>query len=121
MMSDRTVTLPLHAIAHGRAGDKGNRLSVSVIAHDPAFWPVIEQQVTPERIQALFAHRNVTDVRRYVLPKLQAMNFVVEDALEGGVNASLGIDTHGKSLSYLVLEMPVEVPEDLMPEPIVPV
>ena len=115
-MSNCVVTLPLHAIAHGRAGDKGNRLNVSVIAHEPEFWPVIRDQVTAERIRKLFAYRRVTEVRRYELPKLGALNFVVEDALEGGVNSSLGLDTHGKSLSYLVLGMLVEVPENLMPK-----
>ncbi len=109
--------LPLHAIAHGRAGDKGNRLNVSVIAHEPEYWPILLEQVTEERVRDLFAHRLVTEVRRYEVPRLKALNFVIEDALEGGVNSSLGIDTHGKSLAYLVLGLTVEVSEDLSPRP----
>lgn len=107
-MSD-VISTRLHAIAHGRSGDKGNRLNVNVIAYDPKHWPVLLSEVTADRVRALFAHRGVTQVTRYELPKLHALNFVIEDALEGGVNSSLGVDTHGKCLSYLVLGMDVRV------------
>ncbi len=114
-------TIKLHALAHGRSGDKGNRLNVNVIAYDPRHWPVLLEQVTAERVAALFAHRGVTNVQRYELPRLGALNFVIEDALEGGVNSSLALDTHGKCLSYLVLDLDVLVPiepgDGLVPEP----
>ena len=61
----RLVTLPLHRIAHGRAGDKGNRLSVSVIAYHPDAWPVLLHEVTEARVLALFAHRGASRVTRY--------------------------------------------------------
>lgn len=109
-MSGGTRLAKLHAIAHGRSGDKGNRLNVNVIAYDERHWPILRDQVTAERVAALFAHRGVTDVQRYELPKLGALNFVIEDALEGGVNSSLAVDTHGKCLSYLVLGLDVLVP-----------
>lgn len=104
------ASLRLHAIAHGRSGDKGNRLNVNIIAYDEKHWPILLEQVTAERVAALFAHRGVTEVRRYELPRLGALNFVIEDALEGGVNSSLAVDTHGKCLSYLVLGMEIRVP-----------
>ncbi len=103
-------SVKLHAIAHGRSGDKGNRLNVNVIAYDPRHWPILLAEVTTARVQALFAHRGVTEVRRHELPLLHALNFVIEDALEGGVNSSLAVDTHGKCLSYLVLGMDVRMP-----------
>jgi hypothetical protein len=109
-----TLTLPLHRIAHGRAGDKGNRLNVSVIAYRPELFACLVEQVTEERVAALFAHRGATHVTRYVLPKLGALNFVVDEALDGGVNQALNLDAHGKTLSYLVLGMPVEVPRRLL-------
>lgn len=107
-MSARTVKL--HDIAHGRSGDKGNRLNVNIIAYRPEHWPILLAEVTEARVAALFAHRGVTKVTRYELPRLAALNFVIDDALEGGVNSSLGLDTHGKCLSYLVLGMDVRVP-----------
>lgn len=109
-MSAPLRTLRLHQIAHGRSGDKGNRLNINVIAYEQRHWPVLLAEVTAERVATLFAHRGVTQVTRYELPRLAALNFVIEDALEGGVNSSLGLDTHGKCLSYLVLGMDIRVP-----------
>ncbi|HTT36558.1 MAG TPA: hypothetical protein VMH32_02670 [Burkholderiales bacterium] len=110
------VEVPLHAVAHARAGDKGNRSNISVIPYLPeAFAPLVEQ-VTEERVLAVFAHKGATKVTRYLLPKLPAMNFVIDDALEGGVNASLCLDGHGKALSFLLLgDVKVRVPAECIP------
>lgn len=120
-MSAPLRTLRLHQIAHGRSGDKGNRLNINVIAYEQRHWPILLAEVTAERVAALFAHRGVSQVTRYELPRLGALNFVIEDALEGGVNSSLGLDTHGKCLSYLVLGMDIRVPvesgEGVLAEP----
>ncbi|MGV0908076.1 AtuA-related protein [Martelella sp. FOR1707] len=108
-------TVLLHQIAHGRSGDKGNRLNVNVIAYEPRHWDVLREQVTEERVAALFAHRGATRVKRYELPRLNALNFVIDDALEGGVNASLSTDTHGKCLSFLVLGLEIRLPAETAP------
>ena len=105
-----TVNVSLHEIAHGRAGDKGNRLNVSVIAYSPDAWPFILEQITVDKVQDLFRHRGATKVVRHVVENLQALNFVIDDALEGGVNSGLNVDTHGKSNSYRVLGLPVSLP-----------
>jgi hypothetical protein len=103
----------LHRIAHGRTGDKGDRSNISVIAYRRELYEVLVAQVTEARVGALFAHRRPTRVRRYLLPKLRAMNFVIDGVLDGGVNASLNLDTHGKALAFMLLEMPVEIPREL--------
>ena len=105
-MAPRTV--PLRSLAHGRTGDKGNRSNISVIALDPRDWDLLVAQVTEARVADLFAHRRPSAVRRYLLPKLAAMNFVLDDVLDGGVNGSLNLDTHGKTLAFLLLQMPIE-------------
>jgi len=107
---DTLVTVPLHRVAHGRAGDKGNRLNVSVIPYDSGAYALIAPQLSEQRVLEVFAHRGATRVRRYDLPLLPAFNFVIEDVLEGGVNGSLNVDGHGKSNSFLLLGMPVRVP-----------
>jgi hypothetical protein len=111
-MSD--VIVPLHAIAHARTGDKGNRLNIAVVAHAPEAWPVLVGQVTEARIGAVFAHRRPDKVTRHLLPNLHALNLVLDGVLEGGVNASLGLDGHGKTLSFLALSLPVTVPRDVL-------
>jgi hypothetical protein len=101
------ITVPLHLLAHARSGDKGNRSNISVIAYDPRAWETLLAQVTETRVAGLFAARRPTRTARYVLPKLHAMNFVLDDILDGGVNASLNLDTHGKTLSSLMLTLPI--------------
>lgn len=113
MTGQRLTTLSLHRIAHGRSGDKGNRLNISVIAYHPDAWPVLLDQVTEARVRALFAHRGASRVARYALPRLAALNFVIDDALEGGVNSGLALDTHGKASAFRLLTLPIEIAEDL--------
>jgi hypothetical protein len=101
-----TPTL-LHALAHARTGDKGNRSSISLVAYDAAHWPLLVEHVTEARVAQLFAFRRPSAVRRYLLPRLHAMNFVLDDVLDGGVNGALNLDSHGKSLSSLLLTLPI--------------
>ena len=107
---DTLVSVPLHSVAHGRAGDKGNRLNVSVLPYDPALYDLLAEQLTEARVLALYAHRSAARVTRYDLPLLPAFNFVIDDVLEGGVNGSLNLDGHGKSNSFILLGMEVRVP-----------
>ena len=111
-MSARASGQPrlLHDLAHGRSGDKGDRLNVSVIAYRPEDYPLLVEQVTEPRVAKLFADRAPTGVRRYLVPKLHAMNFVIDGVLDGGVNGSLNLDGHGKCLSFRVLSLPIEIP-----------
>lgn len=104
------IDVPLYRLAHARTGDKGNRSNISLIAYDARHFPLLVEQVTEERVAAHFAYRAPTVVVRYVLPKIAAMNFVLDDVLDGGVNDSLNLDMHGKALSFHLLTMTVQVP-----------
>lgn len=99
----------LHRIAHARAGDKGNRANISLICYDPGHYPLIRGQVTEAFVADLFSARRPSAVTRYELPQLGAMNFVIDDVLEGGVNSSLGLDGHGKALSFLLLSAEIDM------------
>lgn len=114
-MNGPTVAVALYRAAHSRTGDKGNRSNISLISWHPALWPVLVEQVSEDAVRRQFAHRRPTQVRRYLLPQLQAMNFVLDEVLDGGVNDSLNLDSHGKSLSYLLLDMQLELPAALLP------
>jgi hypothetical protein len=98
----------LRDIAHSRTGDKGNISNISVIAYDPAHWERILEKVTADRVKLHFAGLVAGEVIRYELPAIQALNFVMHDALGGGVTRSLSLDPHGKCLSSLMLTLPVE-------------
>ena len=110
---DSAQTVPLLHAAHGRTGDKGNRSNISVIAWHPHLYPLLVEQVTEEAVARQFRHRRHSGVKRYLLPQLHAMNFVLDDVLDGGVNDALNLDSHGKALSFLLLELPVSVPSAL--------
>jgi len=112
-MMNTPVEVPLYRVAHGRSGDKGDRSNISVIAWHPALYPLLLEQVTPAAVAAQFRHRAPTQVQRFLLPKLHAMNFVLDGVLDGGVNDALNLDTHGKALSFLLLDLPVRVPQAL--------
>ena len=95
-------------IAHARAGDKGNTSNVNVWAYDEADFDLLKKALTPERIKRAFAHLILGKIERYVIPHLHGLNFVMEGALEGGVNRSLNLDSHGKSWSYLCLGLEID-------------
>ena len=113
-MTMAAITVPLNRIAHGRTGDKGDRSNISVIAYRPEFFALLVEQVTEEAVAAHFAFRRPSKVARYVLPKLHAMNFVLDGVLDGGVNDSLNLDAHGKALSFHLLALRVRVPAELL-------
>jgi hypothetical protein len=105
----------LQHLAHCRSGDKGNTSNISVIAYEPRFYPLLKAQLTAENFKAHY-HGVVTGkVTRYDVDGLQALNFVAEGALGGGVSRSLCLDNYGKSISARVLSFELDVPESLKP------
>ena len=102
------MTRRIHDIAHARAGDKGNTSNVSVWVYDPNDYPLLKQVLTADRIKRAFPKLFTGSVTRYEMDNLHGLNFVMLDALEGGVNTSLNLDSHGKSFSYLILGLPLD-------------
>jgi hypothetical protein len=100
--------MKLREIAHSRTGDKGNTSNISVIAYDKSHYPLLREQVTAERVKALFAGIVDGEVVRYELPSVGALNFVMRKALGGGVTRSLALDAHGKGLSSALLDIDIE-------------
>ena len=113
-MAEHCVELQLHALAHARTGDKGNRLNISLIAYASALYPLLVEQVTEQAVAARFAHRRPSAVKRYELPKIHALNFVLDDVLDGGVTQALNLDSHGKTLSFHLLGLRIPVPAGLV-------
>jgi hypothetical protein len=101
----RFKKMKLLDIAHSRTGDKGNISNISLIVYDEKDYPLIKEKVTAEKVKEYFSDIVKGEVIRYELDNLWALNFVMYDALGGGVTRSLAIDKHGKSLSSALLEM----------------
>ncbi|CAN5146547.1 hypothetical protein BH10PLA2_BH10PLA2_25520 [soil metagenome] len=105
-MSDQQIRLA--EVAHGRSGDKGNHANVAILAYTPEGFRWLREQLTNSVVAAFFNGLGVTRVVRFEAEKLQAFNFVLENALGGGASRSLHTDTQGKSfaLTLLQLELP---------------
>ncbi|GAB4002720.1 hypothetical protein GCM10028807_61880 [Spirosoma daeguense] len=102
------MKIKLYDLAHSRAGDKGNTLTLSLIPYKPEDFELLRSQVTAEAVKQHLGAIVAGEVIRYELPNLPALHFVCQQALMGGVTTSLTMDTHGKSLSYALLEMQLE-------------
>ncbi len=98
----------LRDIAHTRTGDKGDRSTISVIAYDRQHFELLQKCLTPEKVLAHFEGIAKGPVFRYSLPQLGALNFVMHNALGGGVTRSLALDPHGKCLSAKLLSFKIE-------------
>ena len=108
MTATHTPSGTVRDIALARSGDKGNRATLSVIARNPADYPLLERTLTVERVRAQYQGIANGPVHRYPLPQLFAVHFVMHDALAGGVTRSLALDAHGKTLSAAVLDIPLD-------------
>lgn len=106
------MTVPLRAVAHARAGDKGDTSNVAVFAYEPDDYGLLRRELTDARVLGAFAPLGADGVTRYELPTLDGLNFVIEGTLDGGVTSSLRAEPHGKSLSFLLLRMELDVDPD---------
>ena len=98
-------------VAHARSGDKGDTANVGLIALRPEWYEVLQQQVTVERVGEHFRGMIEGDVERYELPNLNALNFLLHGALDGGGTLSLKTDAQGKVYSTALLRMTIDVPD----------
>jgi hypothetical protein len=107
------MKVTLHRIAHGRSGDKGDTVNVGVIARRPEFYDFLREQLTVERVRQHFGDLVRGDVQRFELPNLNALNFLLHEALGGGGTVSLMTDAQGKTFSTAMLRMQVDLPDNL--------
>ena len=99
-------------IAHARSGDKGDTANVGVIALRPEWYPVLVEQLTVDRVTEHFRGMITGDVQRFELPNLNALNFLLHGALDGGGTLSLKTDAQGKVYSTALLRMELDIPDD---------
>ena len=99
----------LRQIAHARSGDKGDILNISLIPYDDKYYELIKEQVTADKVKEQFKDLVKGNVTRYDLENIKSFNFVLSEALDGGVTRSLRLDKHGKMLSFLLLDIDVEI------------
>lgn len=104
----------LRDIAHARSGDKGNHANIGVIAYNQVGYDYLKKELTEKKMEKFFSSLSPRQVIRYELPNLLAFNFILEGVLDGGGSRSLRIDAQGKALGQAVLEMPLQLPADVL-------
>ncbi len=104
-------TIPLREIAHSRAGEKGNNSTISVISYNESDYAVLVDQVTVDAVRRVFGPITRGAIVRYEVPSIAALNFVLDEVLEGGRSRTLAFEESGKALSSLMLALPVQVAE----------
>jgi hypothetical protein len=101
----------LGELAHTRSGDKGDRSNIGVVANDAIFYPWLETHLTEQAVAKFLGPMGIGKVKRYELPGLGAFNFIIDRALAGGASRSVRIDTQGKALGTVLLELLIPAPE----------
>lgn len=102
--------IALREIAFARSGDKGNAANIAVFGRSAAAYAWLRDTLTAELVAAFFRPLGTTRVERYDVPNLQALNFVLHDALGGGGSRALRVDAQGKALGMALLELRVDPP-----------
>ncbi len=105
------MKVKLREVAHARAGEKSDTINISVIAYREEDYGLIKRQVTVASVRNLYDPITKGEIRRYEVPNIGALNFVLEGSLGGGRSRTLVFDESGKALSSLILTMDVEVPD----------
>jgi len=106
------MKIELTKIAHARSGDKGDTANVGVIALKDEFYPILEREVTREKVKEHFGEMVKGEIERFELPNLKALNFLLHESLGGGGTLSLMTDAQGKTFSTALLRMKIDLDEN---------
>ncbi len=106
--------IALRKIAYARSGDKGNHANVGVIAYTEQGYDYLAKILTKERVASFFQSLGMSAVERYDLPNLLAFNFMLYGALAGGGSSSLRLDSQGKALGQVLLDLQIDIPDDVL-------
>jgi hypothetical protein len=111
-MPEQTRLIRLGELAHTRSGDKGDRSNIGVVANTAAGYAWLLTHLSTAAVADFLRPLGIGEVHRYLIPGLHSFNFVIDHALAGGASRSLRLDTQGKALGVVLLEMKIPAPPD---------
>ncbi len=101
-------------VAHARSGDKGSHANIGLIAKKPQLYDALRREVTADRVADHFRELCDGEVSRWELPNLNAFNFLLREALDGGGTVTLRLDAQGKTFSAALLRMEIDLTDEEM-------
>lgn len=104
--------IKLRDVAFSRSGDKGDTSNISVIPYNEVDYDWLKKEVTIDKVRNVYGDLVKGEIRRYEFEGIKGLNFVMENALSGGVSRSLNLDLHGKSMGNLILKMEISHQKD---------
>lgn len=112
--NDEMITVKLRKICLARSGDKGDVSNIGVLARSEGIYHYIREILTTKYIKGLFKDFCRGKVIRYEMDNLLALNFLLEESLDGGGTKSLMIDAQGKTFASALLNQELSVPQKLL-------
>jgi hypothetical protein len=109
-----TRRLPLGIVFGARSGDKGGNANIGVWARSDDGYRWLEAFLSVDRLRDLLPETAQLHVRRYALPNIRSLNFVVIGLLGEGVASSTRIDPQAKGLGEYLRSRVVGLPEALL-------
>nr|WP_268987092.1 acyclic terpene utilization AtuA family protein [Streptomyces hygroscopicus] len=109
-----TRRAPLGAVAGARSGDKGGSANIGVWARSADAWRWLAHTLTVDRLRELLPETAPLTVTRHPLPRLRALNFVVEGLLGEGVAAQARFDPQAKAVGEWLRSRHLDIPEVLL-------
>jgi len=114
LVAGRTRRMPLGTIAGARSGDKGGSANIGVWVRTDAAWRWLANTLTVDALRELLPEAADLPVSRHLLPRLRAVNFVIEDILGKGVAYQARFDPQAKGLGEWLRSRHVDIPEELV-------
>lgn len=112
--NEKKLKVKLREICLARSGDKGDVSNIGVIARSEAIYRYLKNILTEQYIKELFKDFCKGTVNRFEMDNLLALNFLLEESLDGGGTKSLMIDAQGKTFASALLNQELSVPEELL-------
>ena len=106
--------IKLQDIAYARSGDKGSSSNVGLILINSEIYEWAVENLTNKVIAEYFKEIALDGVDRYLMPNINAINYILNDSLDGGGSESLLNDAQGKTHGQAILRMEVEIPEEIL-------